>query len=211
MCGGQQLYRECSVGIECQIVSEIQQAESEEDLEKVLESHEGVTVHPNHYLMMDARQEIVKRLVGCVDANDLILHLLQGRAFLAQFLAIWFYNLQRFYRLYNTIATIAEIPKRVERAKKMVVLVKSLLAVTEKFYPGKNKIKGIFLEKFIFFTKASHQNWYFTHSSPVDLLLAICWILHARRWTKCWRTARKNRGNYSKRRRNAHFRALKLG
>lgn len=88
MCGGQQLYRECSVGIECQIVSEIQQAESEEDLEKVLESHEGVTVHPNHYLMMDARQEIVKRLVGCVDANDLILHLLQGRAFLAQFLAI---------------------------------------------------------------------------------------------------------------------------
>jgi hypothetical protein len=60
-CGEQQPYRECSVGVECQIVSEIQAAESEEELEKVLESHAGVTVHPNHYLMMDARQEIVKR------------------------------------------------------------------------------------------------------------------------------------------------------
>jgi len=71
----------------------------------VLESHMGVTVHPNHYLMMDARQEIVKRL-------------------------------------YNTIATIAEIPTRVDRAKKMVELLKPLLNVTSVFYPGKNRIKA---------------------------------------------------------------------
>lgn len=62
-CGEKLPYRECSVGVECQIVSEIQAAESEDDLEKVLESHLGVTVHPNHYLMMDARQVREKCLI----------------------------------------------------------------------------------------------------------------------------------------------------
>lgn len=105
-CGATQAYRECSVGVETQIVSEIQAAESEEELEKILETHSGVTVHPNHYLMMDVRQETVKRM-------------------------------------YNSIATIKDIPARVERAKKMVEYVQALLGVTEKFYPGQNRIKGI--------------------------------------------------------------------
>jgi len=104
-CSAQQPYRECSVNIECQIVEGIQGAENEDDLEKVLEAHSGVTVHPNHYLMMDIRQEIVKRM-------------------------------------YNCIATIKDIPLRAQKAKRMVELVKSLMVVTEKFYPGKNKIKA---------------------------------------------------------------------
>lgn len=53
-------------------------------------------------------------------------------------------------RLYNTIATISEIPKRMDRAKKMVELLKPLLNVTSVFYPGKNRIKGGI--KFIFFS-----------------------------------------------------------
>jgi hypothetical protein len=104
-CGGTQPYRECAVGVESKIVEEIQAAETEEDLEKILDSHAGVSVHPNHFLMMDARQEIVKRM-------------------------------------YNSVATIKDEAQRVGRAKKMIEYVKALMGVTEKFYPGKNRIKG---------------------------------------------------------------------
>jgi len=65
-CGEIQSWRDCAVPVETAIVGEIQAAENEDELAKLLEKHAGVSVHPNHYLMMDLRQEIVKRLFNSV-------------------------------------------------------------------------------------------------------------------------------------------------
>ncbi|CAL8111144.1 unnamed protein product [Orchesella dallaii] len=104
-CGNSAPYRECAVPIETNIVEEIRAAADEVELERILDKHADITLHPNHWLMMDCRQEIVKRL-------------------------------------FNSIATIKEVPRRVERAQKMLEYCRALHKVTEAFYPGNNRIKA---------------------------------------------------------------------
>lgn len=65
-CGNSAPYRECVVPIETTVFEEIQTANDEEAYEKVLEKHAGPSLHPNHWLMMDCRQEIIKRMFNSV-------------------------------------------------------------------------------------------------------------------------------------------------
>lgn len=59
-------YRECAVPIETTVFEEVLKANTEEELEKVLENHQDTSLHPNHWLMMDCRQEVVKRMFNSI-------------------------------------------------------------------------------------------------------------------------------------------------
>ena len=67
-CGNQAPYRECAVPVETPIVEKVLAANDEEALEEILEANADVTLHPNHWLMVDCRQEIVKRMMNSVPA-----------------------------------------------------------------------------------------------------------------------------------------------
>lgn len=65
-CGNSLPYRECVVPVETSVFEEVTAAGDEEQMEKVLEKNADTTLHPNHWLMMDCRQEIVKRMFNSV-------------------------------------------------------------------------------------------------------------------------------------------------